>query len=385
MQLPDNAIGISDINAYRDCPERMAFQMKRWTEEGEPPEAEGPNTAYGSAIHHAIDKTINELLDDDEAIEDAFREYGRWLDPDDMEMMEHDLETYRVRNQVYATARLVTAEGDFKVPLFVHEGEMIYFRFKLDRLYQDIQHPEVFYHRDYKSSKWRKTQTEVHGDLQMWAYNWGIHEHFPECRDLRQVYDQLHFGEVSTRKSDAQRRQIKDWLIRQVKAILADDDLEPSFNTWCPWCPLLASCREPLRTSEFAVARLAALAPAVGKGGKLDLDPDLIETYISEYERATIARKALEKFEEAVKDVIRDLPQANRAYHGYEMGGRSADTWTPNAMAELHDMLGDEFYAVTKVTKGALMDYFKGDDRKADVLALATKEGQKPSLRRLGD
>jgi hypothetical protein len=384
MRLPDNSVGISDINAWRDCPERMAFGMERWTEAGEPPEAQGPNTAYGSAVHYAIDKTANELMTDLEAIEAAFAEFGKYLDPSDLEMMEADLRTYRERDREHH-GRLIAAEGEYKVPLFEHEGEMIYFRFKIDRLYQNLADPGVFEHIDYKSSKWRKTQDEVDEDTQMWAYNWGIHEVFPECRDLLQTYDQLHFGEVTTHKGEAQRRQIKAWIINQVKAILADDDLAPTFNEWCPWCPLLPSCKEPLRTSEFAVARLAALAPEAQAGGKLDLDPDLFEVYISEYERAMVARKALEKFEEAVKDTIRDLPQANRVYHGYDLSMRSQDTWSPSALIELHEMLGDELFRLVKLPKTRVLSYFKGDDRKADVLALASKEGQKPALKRLAD
>lgn len=384
MKLPDNSLGISDINAWRDCPERMAFQMKRWTEDGEPPEAEGPNTAYGSAIHLAIDKSANELLSDEEAIQAAVDEFGRWLDPDALEMMADDLAVYRHRDSRHK-GRLVCAEGEFKVPLMVWQGDIIYFRFKLDRLYQSVSDPGVFEHIDYKSSKWRKTRDEVQEDTQMWAYNWGIHEAFPECTDLRQTYDQLHYGEVPTRKSEAQRRQIKSWLVKQVTAILKDEDLAPTFNQWCPWCPLLSSCKEPLRTSEFAVARIAALAPEAQSGGKLDLDPDDIETFISEYERASIARKALEKFEESVKEVIRDLPRANRAYYGYELGPKRSDVWTPSAMRELHTMLGDEFFAITKVTKSAITSYFKDDDRKDAVMALASKEGQKPTLKKLGD
>jgi hypothetical protein len=31
-----------------------------------------------------------------------------------------------------------------KVPLFVHNGVQIYFRFKLDALYQHLQNPGVF-------------------------------------------------------------------------------------------------------------------------------------------------------------------------------------------------------------------------------------------------
>lgn len=384
MKLPNDSIGISDVNAWRECPTRMAFQMQRWTEDGEPPEAQGPNTAYGSAIHHAIDRIANDLMTDDEAIEDAFKHFAKWLDPSDLERMEEDLATYRLRDSSYKDYRLVCAEGEYKTPLFVHEGRVIYFRFKLDRLYQSISEPSRFLHIDYKSSKWPKNRQEVNEDTQMWAYNWGIHEVFPECLDLQQVYDQLLYGEVPTRKSDRQRLQIKAWLIKQVKAILEDEELAPSFNQFCPYCSLLPSCKEPLKTSEFAVARLAALAPEAQPGGKLDLDPDLIETYISELERTSVARKALEKFEEHVKAVIRDMPQANRIYHGYDLGKRTQSTWTPSAMADLHTLLGDEFYAVTKVTKSAVDEYFKGDPRKKDILALATKQGQSPQIKKLG-
>lgn len=388
MKLPGNAIGISDINAWRECPQRMSFQMKRWSEEGEPPEAEGPNTAYGSAIHLAIDKIANDIASDEEAIQAAVNEFGKWLDPEALEMMADDLAVYRERDAQYK-GRMVCAEGEYKIPLMEWDGEVIYFRFKLDRLYQSIADPGVFFHVDYKSSKWRKTADEVHKDPQMWAYNLGIHEVFPECEDLRQIYDQLHYGEEPTRKSEEQRGEIKRWLVAQVTAILEDESegeampdlLEPKFNQWCPWCPLLASCKEPLRTSEFAVARLAALSPALEDGGSLD--PDQIEEFVTEYERAGTARKALEKFEEAVKGILQDLPQANRAYFGYALNGRSRDSWTPAAMQQLHAMLGDEFYAVTKVTKSAVNEYLKGDPRKKEVLALATKQGQKPGLERL--
>ena len=45
MKLPDNAIGISDINKYRECGRRMQYQMRRWTEDGQPPEDQ--QTTYG--------------------------------------------------------------------------------------------------------------------------------------------------------------------------------------------------------------------------------------------------------------------------------------------------------------------------------------------------
>lgn len=383
MKLPNDQIGISDINAWRDCPSRMEFQMRRWTEEGEAPEAEGPNTAYGSAIHHAIEMVERELMPDDEAIKEAFREYGTWLGPDDLALMKKDLETYHARDERFAGWKAVAVEGDFSVPLLQRNGVTISFRFKLDRLYQNIANPSQFAHVDYKSSKWRKTEPEVHADTQMWAYNWGIHEVFPECQSLQQYYDQLRFGVLQTWKTDEQRERIKQWLIVQVNALLDDEEMKPKLNMWCPWCPLLESCPEPRRSAEFARARIAALAPEDTDTGKLEIDPDLIEVYISEAEKAKTLIKALERFTGSINEVIRDMPTSVRTFHGYELGGKELDVWTPDGLREAHEILGDDFYSLIRMGKTRLNTALKGDDRRSAVLALSLKEGQQPSVRKM--
>lgn len=383
MKLPDNSIGISDINAHRECPARMDFQMQRWTQEGEAPEAEGPNTAYGSAVHHAIEYVETEVASNEEAIQSAVSAFGKWLDPADTELLSKDLDTYRQRDQRWAGWRAVAVEGEYRVPMFKHNGEWFYYRFKLDRLYQNVADPTQFAHVDYKSSKWKKTQKEVDEDTQMWSYNFGIFEVFPECASLAQFYDQLRFGIVPTRKSEEQREQIRRWLIHQMKAILEDEDVEPSFNQWCPWCPLLESCPEPRRTAEFARARIAALAPEDVDTGNLVLDPDLIETYIAEAEQAGTTIKALERFRESVNAVVRDMPIAKRTYYGYELTGRENDAWTPDALRNAHAILGDDIWSVVKMGKQRVNDILKGDDRRDEVLALAVKEGQNPSVKKL--
>jgi hypothetical protein len=100
--------------------------------------------------------------------------------------------------------RLVSAEVDMRVPLFklTDDGEWIYFRFKIDALYQSLQNPGLFLMRDYKSSRWPKPIEEIHNDLQQWSYNFGVHEMFPECETLVQIYDQLRFGEVDDAPED---------------------------------------------------------------------------------------------------------------------------------------------------------------------------------------
>lgn len=383
MKLPDNSVGISDINTWRDCPSRFTYQMRRWTDEGEPPESKHPDTMYGSAVHHGIEKMETELMSVEEAMQDTFNHWGVYLDPDTMERLEKDLTTYQRRDAEWATWKPVSVEDDFRVPLLEHEGETIYYRFKIDRLYQDRSDPTRFVHVDYKSSKWKKDQAEIDADPQMWSYNWGIHEIFPECQSLQQFYDQLMYGMNPTRKSPEQREQIKVWLQRQVTAILQDEEAEPKLNEWCPWCPILESCPEPRRSAEFTRARIAALAPEDQDTGKLDIDPDLIEVYVSESENAKLLIKALERFNDSINDVIRDMPTAVRTYHGYELGGKEIDVWTPDGLREAHRILGDDFYTLVKLGKTKLNAALKGDDRRDAVLDLSLKEGQNPSVKKI--
>lgn len=382
MDLPDNQIGISDINTWRDCPTRAGYQMRRWTEGSEPPERKHPDTMYGSAIHFGIEKMETDMQDADQAAQAAFNEFGMYLDPEDMERLERDLATYAERD--YTGVKAVAVEGEFRVPLLRVDGQTIYFRFKLDRLYQRLDDPTHFIHVDYKSSKWRKSAKEVHKDTQMWSYNFGIHEYFPEVQQLDQVYDQLMYGKEFTAKSADQRKQIKRWLQRQVRAILADDKLEPKFNDWCPWCALVAECPEPKRTAEFAAARIAALAPPDPESGKLALDPDLMEVYVAELPKLSTAKKAIEEFENAVRKVLREMPQAERAYFGYETFQKNIDVYSPAALQAAHQVMGDEFWAIAGLTKTKITDYLPKDDpRRKALLDLAERTQSNPQLRKM--
>lgn len=379
MELPGNAIGISDILQFRECRQRWAFDMQRWSEDGEAPEATNPNNAYGSAIHHAIALT-EQGFDDQEAIEGAVAEYGRWLEPEDIETLEIDLQTYHERD--YAGVRTVASEDNMRVPLFRHNGETIYFRFTLDRLYVRLNNPAAFLHVDYKSSAHKKSDSEVHKDPQLWAYNWAIHEMWPECEDLHQNYDQLKFGSIPTRKNDLQRAQIKDWLIKQVKAILESDHLEPKFNMWCPWCPLMESCTEPRRASEFARMRIEELSPPGSDVASL-AGADM-ETYLRDLDEFETVRKCAERFSESVKGVLRELPAERRQQLGWGLFPSSRDVWGSDALRQLYNVLGDDFFLLVKLTKTNISRFFGKDKAGVErVMEFAEKEAASPRLTKL--
>lgn len=377
MDLPDNSIGISDILAWRDCPRRMSFSMRRWTDAGDPPEATNESNAYGSAIHEVFRLIEGEQMSDDDAIQGAFDIYGPHLWPHDLVRMRKDIETYHARDPLHV--RLIGAEIDVRVPLLQVEGEAFYFRGQIDRLYERIGKPGRFVHRDYKSSAWPKTQAEVDADLQMWAYNWLIHEYWPECVDLQQVYDQLQGGEIETRKSAAQRDHMKGWLQRQVVAILNDDPangqgdglLRPKFNRWCPYCPIKDSCSVIGQLSPFAADRVAALSDKDDEG---DLDLSRIEAYVADLDDVATARKLLEGYEKTVRNLIRELSPEDQERLGYQSYQRQNTVFSSDALEAVHELLGPEFFSLASISSTRVKDYLAGDPRLEEVLRLARKE-----------
>lgn len=387
MNLPNDSIGVSDILGWRDCARRMSFQMQRWTEAGEPPEAKGPNTAYGTAFHDAVEFMERENAFEDDAVQRAFDLHARWLDPEDLPRLREDLATYQRRD--YTGVRAVAVEGEFKVPLMEWEGRTIYFRFRLDRLYQLLDDESVFLHIDYKTGKWPKSEAQVHSDIQMWAYNWGIHEVWAECEHLEQFYDQLRYGATPTRKSDAQRGLIREWLVRQVTAILKDEDyaddglLQPSKNEWCAYCSIMESCPIVDRYSDFALSEIAALAPQRKDGRKtvIDLDPSRIEEYVSKLDDVGNARKVLERFESKVREVLLRMPQDRREGLGYVRRERRADYWPPEALKAAHEALGDRFYDTVGLTKGAIERLPDPEVKKA-ILGMADNRVQTAYVQR---
>lgn len=381
MELPGNAIGISDIMQFRECRRRWSFDMQRWTEAGESPEAENPNNAYGSAVHLAI-ATCEEGRTDAEAIDAVIDRYGKWFDPEDIEQLEEDLTTYHERD--YEGVKTLASEDNLQVPLMTWEGETIYYRFTLDRLYARIDNPTSFVHIDYKSSKHRKSEEEIHKAPQLWSYNWAIYEHWPEVTDLMQMYDQLNFGTVPTRKNDEQRRKIKQWLVKQVTAILQADHMNPKFNQWCPWCPIMMDCSEPKRVSEFAQSRIAELAPP---GSDLSsLAGADIETYVRDLEELETARKCIAAYEDTVKAVIRELPDERRRQLGFGLFPSSKDVWSPEALGQVAQAVGPDFYLLVNMTKSNIARFYGKDKEAAErILQFAEKVRQTPRLRRLNN
>lgn len=398
MELPNDQVGINDILAYRECPARFVQQMRRWQElppelrleEGElddPTEATNTNNAYGSAFHEAAAAITKEGLTDEQAVTRAFEHYAKWLLPEDISLLHDDIATFH-RRVVPNGLTLVAAEANMRVPLFVHEGRMIYFRFKLDALWRLDANPSIFYMRDYKTSKWRKSAAEVHADPRFWAYNFGVHELFPECEQLIQVYDQLRYGEERTTKNAAQREEMRLWLIEQVKAILADDQLKPTANEWCRFCPLVVTCRETKRLTREWRGRLALQAPMTKQGRAVKVELleegiELEEMIRNDLPKMMEVRKHLEYVEKSLKRLIEQMPVEERARLGWRVNSRTERVLPAEGLRELHEALGDRFYELVNLPLSRLEEVV-GKPRKGEPPSAELKLARDWTIEQVG-
>jgi hypothetical protein len=382
MDLPNDSIGISDILGWQDCARRMSFQMQRHVKGKEPPESHlGPTTRYGTAFHDAVEYIEREDATDEQAIGSLISNGHRWLTPDDIEHLKRDFGVYRSREPL--GVRTVWNEQEIRVPLFIHEGRQIYFRARIDRLYESLSTPGLYFHRDYKSSAWPKTQEEVDDDPQMESYAWAIREYLPEVDRLVQTYDQLQYGELDIKeKDDATLLRRRDWLVLAATAIIEDEDygpdglLVPSFNRWCPWCSIMESCAVVPMLTDYAQAEIEAADPS---------DPSKFDYYVGQLEKVSVAKSVLERFERTVKSRLKSLPPHRRTALGYEVRSKTLDHFPAEALKAAHSMLGDAaFYEAVTLTKAAIERSGLDSVKKKLLVGMADKRSGAPYVQRKG-
>lgn len=367
----DRAVGITDLIAYRDCPRRASYGIRRHVGNGQQdpqmqtPEAGSRAAAYGSCVHDAL-AAVEDGHDDASAAQLAFDRWGHWLHPDDLQLLREDLENFHRRD--LQNVRTVLAEGEIRVPLTLRDGKLAYFRARIDRLYERLDLPGHFVLVDYKSSRWARSEQEVQEDLQLWAYDWLVWEYFAgEVTDLLCIYDQLRYGQIPVRKTDAQRAQMRDWLVAQMSSYFADEDyqedglLAPRYNQWCPWCPILESCPIVERLSDFALARIAGIRVQT---------PEDVERYSELYSTAKGASKVIKRFVDSMNELVRELPQEDRSGLGFKITERRNSSFPVEALSALQSRLGEQrFLELVSLPKNRLESL--DADLQAWVLSLA--------------
>jgi hypothetical protein len=394
MKLPHHPqggvqVGVSDVLAWRDCAARAKLGRRR-LEGNEAPESWSPQNAYGSAIHDCLSALDNDATPE-QAAQAAFARFKQWLEPSDVTLLLEDMRKFQEREAV--GVRTLLNEGEIAVPLFVHPvAGQVWFRSRIDRLYQSLDDPGLLFHTDYKSGKYAKSHEEVAEDIQLWAYNFNIFEWFtdlyPEVENVRllQTYDQLRYGEVPTQKDAEQRAEIKRWLIVAITAMIEDEVEAPTFNQWCPWCPLKMDCPVvQFELTEWATIRIAALMPREPKTkkdgtpskvlGPPQLDSDRIVEYVKLLPEVHRAAQVLTSFDEIVRDTLKQMPDSELQTLGKAKAERSRRAFTTEAKRKVVDEVGLTIALMIFDLSLASVDRFFGpkSDEAVKIAALAEK------------
>lgn len=356
--LPDDSIGVTDILSYRDCARRFQFGMQRHTETGEHPQSTSSSNAYGSSFHDAVAFIAETGASDEEAVQFAISgRFGRWLAPEDIGRMREDLTTYRSRD--YYGVEMVASEGEFRVPLMMYKGYQYYYRFRVDRLYRSEANPGTFIHIDYKTSAHPKSKDEIHEDIQISAYAFGLREVFPEIERLVQVYDQLNYGAVPTTRTPEQIELVKEWLIANAITIIEDDDLKPTYNSFCAWCPVIMDCPIIPQLTDYALGEISGLMPktddgkVIGQNGEI-LEGAALEPYVEMLDKVAKARRILDEFDGRVRGTLKEMPIDARLRLGFKTSVPNVSTWPPEALAAILEVLGPEFWQLVTLPKNSI-------------------------------
>jgi hypothetical protein len=171
--------------------------------------------------------------------------------------------------------------------------------------------------------------------------------------------------------------------------------LRPHYNQWCAYCPILESCPVVEHLTEWALTRIAELQPMRpklkkdGSEGKrkeaVPLEASRLPDYADVMDKVAIARGVLKRFDESVRDLVRDLPEQRQRELRFELRTRRNSNFTPEAAKQLHDGLGERFYELVTVGKTRLEEQL-GDDPDALnwALGLAVEEEGTPAVFRIG-
>jgi hypothetical protein len=397
MRLPAHPkggvqVGVSDVLEWRDCAMRMQFGMRRHAQ-GDPPESWSPANAYGSAIHLCL-RMLDDGHDEAQCAQAALAEFKQWLEPADLSHLYEDMGRYLEREMV--GVRTLLNETEISIPLFDHPtAGPVWFRARIDRVYQSLDDPTVLFHKDFKSSKWPKSYEEVAKDVQLWAYNMAIAEWFvdlfpefePEQVQILQIYDQLNFGEIPTQKTPAQRAEIKRWLVQAITAIIDDEQARPTFNEWCPWCPLKLDCPVvQYELTEWARTRIAALMPreerhnkdgSVSKRpGPIMLDPDRIGEYVELMPDVHRAAQVLSGFEEELRSTLKEMPDSELRKLGKRKTDRSRRAFSTEAKRRIIEEVGlTRALMMFDLSLEAVKRFYGGDKEAAEeITALAESQ-----------
>lgn len=337
---------LAEQEESRGCPR----QYKAKYVERRVPEKRAFPLVYGGLLHDCLFLMEEEAVGPEEALE---RLFPPDMPPEVWTEAIDDLRRYMERG-ASPTDRFgtIAIEQDLSALLYVDpDFGPVWFRGILDWLGIDLEDPSTLHLVDYKTNRHPPSVDDVRGDVQLKGYDWLVRQHWSQYMPTRVQkivvhLDAIKFREVPVQFTSRQIEDWHDWAVTIARQILRDEEAKPVLNSGCAWCPVKDDCP--------AYEKLPETARELLDGRPADTD---LPALIRWRDEANAARLLLEK---GVADVDSKVTALAERLGRLEVGDQEwvmKQQWESDVdMARLHQLLGDLFYSVVRVSKKAVQE-----------------------------
>lgn len=359
MKIPKNTVSASQLRTYgtggfqvdgheaeQGCPRKYhAKYVQGLKEEGEKPYP----LRYGSFIHDVFFKMEEQGMTPDEAIAAAYEPdmpFEMWTEA------KEDLDRYMAR-EASPSDRFGIVANEQKLTMFLYHDEDfgdVYYTGFLDTIGIDLNVPDVLHFSDYKSNRHPPHFEDLLGDVQLRGYHALVAANYekwtPRRPKIVSHLDVIKFRDIEVAYSDAEIEQWHSWVVAVVRKILRDEEAEPILNPGCGYCFVRDSCP--------AFNALPALAEKLQEEGSALQDP---AQRLEWRDRAHKIKGLLEKAVKSIDDEFKD--KASRSPEGIFVVGGEQYTREPKYakvvnLAQLHDLLGEDFYRAVSASEASI-------------------------------
>ncbi len=251
------------MSTYEDCPRK--YKLKYVDGIGPPDEEEGIEAFLGLRVHQALEKLYKELLLTKLSSLDELLAYytSQWEKNWHKNVVVNKkgftpihyrnagreaITNYYKRYSPFNQSKTLSTElsVNFKIDNYNIQGY-------IDRLSHNA---DGFYEiHDYKTSGSLPTQDKLDKDWQLGLYQIGVQEKFPDAKEINLIWHYLIFDkEFTSKRSDAQLKDLKKEVLSLIKTIEKDTKFSPSETKLCDWCEFPEYC--PAKKHEIKVEAL---------------------------------------------------------------------------------------------------------------------------------
>ena len=241
----------SKLATYENCPQKYKLQ---YIDRIKPPEEEeGIEAFLGHRVHEVLEKLYRELvLTKLNSLDESLAYYNSQWEKNWHENVvvnkkgftpEHycnagneAITNYYKRYSPFNQSKTLSTESsvNFKIEGYNIQGF-------IDRLSHTGKGRYEIH--DYKTSGFRPAQDKLDRDRQLGLYQIGVKEKFKDAKEISLIWHYLIFDkEFTSKRSDAQLKDLKKEVLSLIKTIEKDTKFSPSETKLCDWCEFPEYC-----------------------------------------------------------------------------------------------------------------------------------------------